>query len=165
MNLGKRYNSLRNIIQKSKEVDITAITACFTLLSVSNKIDQECAERLSKYQLSESRFIILALLFEYESLMPIEIANLTGVTKPTITSLITSLVKDNLINKIHVPSDHRKFQIALTEKGRNLIQRVFKEHSYWIASITKNLTNSEMEYLTNILNKIFGNNKNNFEDD
>lgn len=155
MNLGKRYNSLRNIIKKSEEINITAITACFTLLSASNKIDEECAKRLRLYQLSESRFIILALLLEYESLIPLEIANLTGVTKPTITSLITSLEKDNLINKIPVPSDQRKSKIVLTEQGRYLIQEALKEHSRWIANITKNLTNYEKEYLIHILNKMF----------
>ena len=157
MKLEKKYSSLTNIIKKHVMVDISAVKACFSLLSAGNRIDKECAKRLGVYQLSESRFMILTLLFEYEVLSPVEIANLSGVTKPTTTSLITSLEKDGLIKRSNAPSDGRKLEITLTEEGRELIQKVFQEHSYWIANITKNLTDSEMETLVCILDKMFRN--------
>lgn len=157
MKLEKKYSSLINIIKKHGVADITAVKACFSLLSAGNRIDRECAKRLGIYQLSESRFMILTLLFDYEMLSPLEIAKLSGVTKPTITSLITSLEKDGLIKRSSVPSDGRKLEITLTEEGRELIQKLFMEHSQWIANITRNLTDMEMEVLVQILDKMFQN--------
>lgn len=155
--LEKKYSSLINIIKKYGIVDLTAVKACFSLLSAGDRIDRECAERLGIYQLSESRFMILTLLFDHEILSPLEMAKLTGVTKPTITSLITSLEKDGLIKRSSVPSDGRKLEITLTEEGRELIEKLFMEHSQWIANITRNLTDMEMEALVQILDKMFQN--------
>lgn len=154
MKLEKKYSSLTNIIEKHKIANISAVKTCFSLLSAANNIDKACAKRLGVYQLSESRFMILALLFEYNTLSPLTIAKLIGVTKPTITSLIISLQKEGLIQRKNVPEDGRKYIISLTEQGEKLIKIVFHQHSRWIANITKNITNSEMETLIFILDKI-----------
>ncbi|WP_239373755.1 MarR family winged helix-turn-helix transcriptional regulator [Snodgrassella gandavensis] len=154
MKLEKKYTSLASIIKKHNVANTLAVEACFSLLSSGNRIDKECAKQLGNYQLSEGRFMVLVLLFEYKVLSPQEIAALSGVTKPTITSFIHSLVKDELVNKTDAPSDGRKIDLTLTEKGKNLISKIFKEHSLWIVGITKNLTDSEMETFICILNKI-----------
>lgn len=154
MELEKKYSSLTQLIKKHKQADISAVETCFSLLSTANNIDKACAKRLGGYQLSESRFMILALLFEYNALSPLTITELIGVTKPTITSLILSLQKEGLIKRNNVPEDGRKYKISLTEQGEKLIKTVFHQHSLWIANITKNITNSEMETLICILDKI-----------
>ena len=64
MQLENRYLSFCNILEKEKIVDLEKIKTCFTLLSVANTIDSECAKRLQEFQLSESRLIILFLLKE-----------------------------------------------------------------------------------------------------
>lgn len=155
MKLEKKYTSLASIIKKHKVANISAVEACFSILSTGKKIDKQCSERLSDFGLSEGRFMVLVLLFEYKMLTPQEIATLSGVTKPTITSLINSLVKDALVNKTDAPVDGRKINITLTHKGQVLIHKIFKDHSRWIASITQNLTDSEIETLIGILNKMF----------
>lgn len=154
MELEKKYSSLTQLIKKHKLADISAVETCFSLLSTANNIDKACAKRLGVYQLSESRFMILALLFEYNALSPLTIAELIGVTKPTITSLILSLQKEGLIKRNNVPEDGRKYEISLTEQGDKLIKTVFYQHSLWIANITQNITNSEMKTLICILDKI-----------
>lgn len=155
MNLEKKYKSLAKIINKDNLANKLAVDACFSLLSAANKIDKECASRLGDYQLSEGRFMVLVLLLEYEVLSPQEIAKLSGVTKPTITMFISSLLKKGLINKTEAESDGRKMNITLTEDGRELITKLFKSHSQWITNITNKLTNSEMENLIFLLNKMF----------
>ncbi|NUF27678.1 MULTISPECIES: MarR family winged helix-turn-helix transcriptional regulator [Gilliamella] len=154
MKLEKKYISLARIIKKHKAANILSVEACFSILSTGMRIDKECAKRLSDYQLSEGRFMVLVLLFEHKVLSPQEIATLSGVTKPTITSFIHSLVKEKLVNKTEDITDGRKIDITLTKKGQDLIHRIFKEHSLWIANITKNLTDSEIKTLVCILNKM-----------
>lgn len=154
MKLEKKYKSLANIIKKHGVANLLAVETCFSLLSTGNKIDRECAQRLGSFQLSEGRFMVLVLLFEYKVLTPQEIATLSGVTKPTISTFISSLLKDGLINKTAAYADGRKVDISLTEKGQNLISKIFKKHSLWIANITENLTESEMKTLNFLLNKI-----------
>lgn len=155
MDLEKKYKSLATIINKDDLANKLAVEACFSLLSAANKIDRECASRLGDYQLSEGRFMVLVLLLEYKVLSSHEIAKLSGVTKPTITTFISSLLKEGLINKTETQSDGRKMDITLTEKGHELITKLFKSHSLWITNITKKLTDSEMKNLIFLINKMF----------
>lgn len=161
MKLETKYHSLMNIIEKHKVGDATALSACFSLLSAGNKIDKACATRLAVHQLSESRFLLLTLLFEYGALSPLALAQLSGVTKPTITSLTTALEKEGLIIRSDVAEDGRKFEISLTEAGRTLIGVVFQDHSRWITRITQNLSQQEMNLLVGLLDKMFVNNPDN----
>lgn len=155
MDLEKKYKSLATIINKDGLANKLAVEACFSLLSAANRIDKECASRLGDYQLSEGRFMVLVLLLEYKVLSSQEIATLSGVTKPTMTTFISSLSKEGLVNKMEKRSDGRKIDITLTEKGQELITKIFKSHSLWITNITKNLTDSEMEKLIFLINRMF----------
>ncbi|MFC0179451.1 MarR family winged helix-turn-helix transcriptional regulator [Thorsellia kenyensis] len=154
MYLESKYRTLTSILKKQHINNLVGIEACFMLLSYADKINQACAKKLGEHQLSESRFMILTLLLEYDVLSSKKIATLCGVTKPTMTSLIHSLLKDELVYKNKTSQDGRQVDIKLTEKGKKLIMNLFQDHISWIESITKQFSVLELETLTNLLNKI-----------
>lgn len=157
MKLDERYLSFCTVLEKEKKTNLRSIKTCFTLLSVAKKIDQKCAQRLLKFELSESRLIILVLLKEYTELPLQDISKLLGIKKASTTTLISSLVEDHLIRKRNFNADKRIYLVSLTESGSKLVEKVLSQHSIWIEKITNNLTEDEMNSFNKVLNKIYNN--------
>nr|WP_279032422.1 MarR family transcriptional regulator [Snodgrassella alvi] len=154
MQLENRYLSFCNVLEKEKIVDLDKIKTCFTLLSVANTIDIECAKRLQQFHLSESRLIILVLLKEYPELSLQEIAKLLGITKASTTTLISSLVNEKLISKRTASQDKRISLVSLTDTGTKLVKEILHQHSQWIEKITQNLSAEELTIFKKILQQI-----------
>ncbi|QYN42498.1 MarR family winged helix-turn-helix transcriptional regulator [Gilliamella sp. ESL0443] len=157
MKLDERYLSFCTVLEKEKKTNLRRIKTCFTLLSVAKKIDQQCAQRLLKFKLSESRFIILVLLKEYTKLPLQDISKLLGIKKASTTTLISSLVEDRLIQKQNFNADKRIYLVSLTDSGAQLVEKVLSQHSIWIEKMTNSLTEDEMNSFNKILNKIYKN--------
>ena len=157
MQLENRYLSFCNILEKEKIVDLEKIKTCFTLLSVANTIDSECAKRLQEFQLSESRLIILVLLKEYQELPLQDIAKLLGITKASTTTLISSLVNDRLISKRNDQNDRRIYQVSLTQAGTNLLAETLRQHSLWSEKMTTNLSEKDITTFKKVLQQIYKN--------
>ena len=157
MQLENRYLSFCNILKKQNTVDLEKIRTCFTLLSVANLIDIECAKRLDKYHLSESRLIILVLLKEYQELSLQEIAKLLGITKASTTTLVSSLINDGLVSKRNDENDKRISIICLTSTGMDLLTETLNEHSVWIEKITNNLSDNDVAIFRKVLSQIHEN--------
>ena len=51
-----------------------------------------------------------------------EIARKHGVTKPAISAIVRKLMKLGLVEKIQCEDDKRFFYVALTKKGKNIIE-------------------------------------------
>lgn len=51
-----------------------------------------------------------------------DVANKLKLTKPAISALVQRLIKNGLAEKIQSSEDKRVYHIALTEKGRKIIQ-------------------------------------------
>ena len=157
MQLENRYLSFCNILKKQNTVDLEKIRTCFTLLSVANLIDIECANRLDKYHLSESRLIILVLLKEYQELSLQQIAKLLGITKASTTTLVSSLINDGLVSKRNDENDKRISIISLTSIGMDLLTETLNEHSVWIEKITNNLSDNDVAIFRKVLSQIHEN--------
>jgi DNA-binding MarR family transcriptional regulator len=155
--LGTKYSTLLDIVGDLKPVGIDKVKLCLELLSVANAIDKTCADKLSYYKLSESRFLLLSILSKHKSLSPQELTHLSGVSKATMTQLITTLHKDNFIEKKLLPEDGRSYSITLTSHGEEIIDEIFSAHIYWIESITLGLDKKEIASLRNILRIVFSN--------
>lgn len=157
INLEKKYLTLIDLVKHQDPHHAKKIAICLHVLSAANRIDKSCGDKLSHYNLSEGRFLILALLIQYDHLSPLEIAHHCGVTKATISALLQSLIKDQFINKALDPQDGRKQIITLTKTGRQLISQLFSIHTKWIEQLTDNFSQGEAEQLTQLLTKLLNN--------
>lgn len=152
-----KHQTLIDLIGQKRSDNLEHLKLCMKLLSTTMAIDRSCAERLHKYQLSESRLLVLSLLQEKGSLTPQELAEASGVSKASMTQQLNTLFKDQLIEKQAVIDDKRKYAVILTNAGKQLIARALEEHSAWINTITNTLTPEEMMQLDHILGKIITN--------
>ncbi len=155
MLLAKHLLMLEEVKQQNQPFE--GIKLVFELLAVAQAIDADCAKRLSRYKLSEARFVILVLLAKHASLglTPSALADLAGVTRGTMTSLLDGLEKPLLISRVPDPLDRRAICICITDQGLTLVNELRQVHARWIDNLCRNLNAAERETATTLLHKIW----------
>ena len=69
--------------------------------------------------------LLRALYFaEGQPLSQNEIGKQLAVTPATVTYMLTGLEKEGLVSKVRMEEDRRSFQVALTESGREMAERL-----------------------------------------
>lgn len=158
MDLKQKYKALLQEAHQRKLPDIDGIQLCFQMLSLASNIDQDCADQLAAFNLSEGRFVLLFLLDAAgEGVAPKDLAEKAGVTRATVTGLLDGLVREAYIERQVDPKDRRALKIQLTAKGKSIAQRVFAQHSRWISGIFAHLNSDERQQLTQLLKKVSNN--------
>jgi DNA-binding MarR family transcriptional regulator len=74
------------------------------------------------YHVTNEQWIILSVLWDKEGTNQQELSNLSDRDKTSITRLIDSLEKNNIVVRVPDKSDRRNKMIYLTKKGRDLEQ-------------------------------------------
>jgi len=82
-----------------------------------------------------------------------QLAQATGVTRPSATAIVARLIDKGLVCKVQDKTDRRSFHIHLTEKGRAFSQAHAALHQRLALALTAHLTPAEAEQLTALLNK------------
>ena len=110
--------------------------------------------------LSLAKYRILMSLMKCEKiegkldLNPSEISVRQGRSRNTISSLISDLEEEKLVERRLDPKDRRKFNIRLTEAGRERVHTHAGRHLGAIAQIFGVLKVEEQESLSRILSKL-----------
>lgn len=154
--LNAKHKSLFEEAQRRGRKDVRQIELCGGVLSLAAAIEADCARRLSRHQLSESKFVMLVVLLEAkDGLAANEVATRCGVTRATMTSLIDGLERDGLARRTADGQDRRSVNIQLTDKGADLARSVFDEHAEWLASVFGGLDREQSELLTSMIRLIW----------
>src|SRR5947209_13646972 len=67
-----------------------------------------------------TEYALLSAVEELQPVMPSDVARLTGMPRPTLSTLIDRLVQDGLIQRVQNPNDGRSYMLTLTEHGRTV---------------------------------------------
>lgn len=70
-----------------------------------------------------------------------------GVTSAAASQMLDRLVQQGLIARTEDPHDRRGKQIALTDKGRQVLQASFHARQNWFGDLAQTLTPAEQEPL------------------
>ena len=108
---------------------------------------------LAKYRILMS-LMTCQVIEGKRDLNPSEISLRQGTSRNTISSLISDLEKDKLIERRLDSDDRRKFNIRLTAAGRNKVNKHAEEHLDVIAKIFAVLNADEQENLSGLLSKL-----------
>jgi len=112
----------------------------------------------AKYDLSPGRYTLLLLLKKSPSgLMPSELAHKVGVTQATISGLINSLEKAELVARESHEKDGRAYVIKLTTKGQNLIQKIAPEWYPRVSNFWNQFNDSEKKQLNALFERMIQN--------
>lgn len=101
---------------------------------VATELENQFDSFLAPYNLSSGRFTLLYILNDApEGIIPSELSNRVGVTQATISGLINSMEKAELVKREMHQKDGRSFVIKLTDKGQTLIRELIPQ---WIPKVS-----------------------------
>jgi DNA-binding MarR family transcriptional regulator len=88
-----------------------------------------------------------------------EIADFLGITPPSATSLVDTLAKAGMVNRLDDPNDRRSVQLGITAKGEKFIEEGMNRMKDLIQKNLEVLNEAEQAELSKILAKIINANK------
>ncbi|MBI9101522.1 MAG: MarR family transcriptional regulator [Spirochaetales bacterium] len=111
---------------------------------------------LKDFGISHGRFSVLLSLKETKDHMalPADIARSLGKSKPTITKMIGRMESDGLVVINTGKRDGRTREMALTEKGIKLLDRIVPEYNKRLSLMSRNVSDKDKRVLMNIVAKI-----------
>lgn len=109
----------------------------------------------SRFGLSSGRFTLMLLLQRTPSgLMPSELAQKVGVTQATISGLINSLEKAEIVRRTTHRKDGRSYVILLTENGQRLCDEILPLYHERVSRFWEPFTANEKEALNGFLERM-----------
>jgi DNA-binding MarR family transcriptional regulator len=138
------------------EIDISSIEVCLAFLDTSTAFYHSVDSHHAQHNLSRGRFVLLMQLVETSEagLLPSEFAERAGVTRASVTSLLDGLERDGLVTRQPHAVDRRMITVQITDKGRELMNKVLPRHFAWIKAWMDNLSYGEKQIFLELLTKL-----------
>lgn len=150
-----KEETLRAQAERYPELDISAIQACIRLSRVGSDVLAAFDTQLARHGLSQGRFILMMMLLRRpDGLRPAELAELAGVTRATITGLLSGLEKDGLVLRREHEEDGRMSVVRLSAKGRQRLEGMLPDHYRRTAALMSGLSTEERAQLMSLLDKV-----------
>jgi hypothetical protein len=154
-----RYEQLLEAAQLHPDLDPTACEAFLHLLRTGNDVTNTVQTYFAESNLTQGRFFVLLQLMDtcnktHTPRTPADLAEISGVTRATMTGLIDTLEKDGLVTRQPESKDHRMISVNLTAKGEDVLRRVLPGHFRTMARMMAPLNQAERKTLVNLLSKV-----------
>ena len=119
------------------------------LRSAISKINKRLRKQMnSAGSLSMSEIDTLSFLYNADKLSPSELAELIKIKGQSMSEVISRLETSKIVSRTKSQTDKRKFEIALTDQGRFLVEQTQYERDEWLSSaIATLLTEKEKKTL------------------
>ncbi|MCG8564277.1 MAG: bifunctional helix-turn-helix transcriptional regulator/GNAT family N-acetyltransferase [Desulfobacterales bacterium] len=144
--LSKRYKTL----------DPLSMVTMVKFLRTSSDLLVGFEKLLSRYGLSQGRFLILVVLNRApdQPATPSELAGKIGVTKATMTGLVRGLERDGLISRRAGTTDKRQRMIRLTPLGLERLEKILPDYYDRAAHAMAVLNPLEKQFFIDLLAKV-----------
>lgn len=119
------------------------------------KIHNKTVSYLAQHDLTFNQFKVLEVLYHMGDLNVSSITKLTMSTPGNTTVVIRNLKRDGWITAIKDPNDSRASILTITEKGTQIIEKVFPQHSKNLHNMFEILNDTELDTLYELLNKVY----------
>lgn len=151
-----KYNTLQRFADRYAEMDVTAVQTFLTLLRVASDVIENLDACLARHDLLQGRWWVLILLMREENLSasPSTLADKAGVTRATMTGLLDSLERSELIERIPNPADRRMLNVKLTDKGQKRLDEVMPDYYARVAQVMRELSEKDRAMLIEMLQKV-----------
>lgn len=120
---------------------------------INKKFEKLQRQAISNDELTTAQYFILRQLWVTDGLQFKDLANACNCSRSTITGVIDTMEKKNLVKRVSHPNDRRSILVKLTEKGMAL-----KETTPTLDSLTNNcckgINQDELDTLCVLLRKV-----------
>jgi DNA-binding MarR family transcriptional regulator len=151
-----KHEALKAHAARYPELDPSAVEACIALVRVAGEMVSAFGEHFARHGTSQGRFVILVLLNRNpdQSLSPSALAEMSSVTRATVTGLLDGLESDGLVRRVPTASDRRSHSVCLTAKGKRFMNKMLPDHFRRMAGLMSNLNENERVRLIELLFKV-----------
>ncbi|MDX2148089.1 MAG: MarR family transcriptional regulator [Planctomycetota bacterium] len=139
-------------------LDPVSVSAFLRLLRVGSDLLGELDTLLATHGLSHGRWITLVLLRreDHMSALPRDLAEKQGVSKATMSGLLSGLEDAGLIRREWREEDARCAPAVLTEAGVQILDRVMPRYYDSVRQWLSPLSTSEQRSLIGLLDRLLG---------
>jgi len=131
-----------------------ALSAYVKLLRASETLHTEATRSLAGADLSSSQFAVLEALYHVGPLCLSDLARKILKTSGNLTMVANNLEKRGLVVRQQSAQDRRFISLAITERGRKLMARIFPVHLSRIVELMDRLSPAEQEELGRLSRKL-----------
>jgi len=156
-----RYECLLEAVRRHPDLDPSACEAYLNLLRAGDEAYRRSETFFTEHNMSPGRFTVMMLLYDKMADHPVpqtpaDLAEMSGVTRATITGLVDTLERDGLVTRKHDSGDRRMMLVHLTPKGHSTLQEILPGHFKQMAAQMAPLSEHERKTLVRLLNKLAG---------
>ena len=108
-------------------------------------------------EISLDQWLVLGPIWKHDGISQKDIAEYCGKDKTSITKIIDTLEKKNLVVRVTDQLDHRVKRVVLSQKGRELFFSALPVMAQTRDELRSGISDKEIEALKTILNKIYKN--------
>jgi MarR family transcriptional regulator, 2-MHQ and catechol-resistance regulon repressor len=135
--------------------DPLAHRALDSLMRAEASVRRRLTADLEREGLSGSGFSVLVVLATAGGELELRaIRRRLRTSKANATEVVTTLAARGLVVRARVPHDRRAVSIALTARGRELVDRLFPEHTERVAEAFAVLDEEEKRSLASLCRKL-----------
>lgn len=130
--------------------------AVINLLKTVDHINRISSETMEPFGITSHQYNILRILRGADSagLPTLEIGERMLVRSPGVTRLVDRLEKKELVTRKRSEEDRRVVHCQITDKGRNLLEKMDEPIETMNQSIVENLNLDQLEKLIELLQKL-----------
>ncbi len=126
------------------------------LVQLSFAIQRVLGSVADAHELSLVQLRLLGILRDREPGMQ-EIATFLELDKSSVTGLVDRAERRGLVRRASTPEDGRAVRVALTERGRELLQKGLKQVQRELNALLEGLTELDRKRLTTLASEIVSN--------
>lgn len=139
---------------RGNKKELRALNTYVKLMRAAESVTARTHRHLSSTGLTISQFAVLEALYQLGPLSQREIGQKILRSSGNITMVIDNLEKNSLVRRVRNDADRRFFIVHLTDKGYNLINKIFPPHAAVIAKDLGVLTAAEQETFGRLCKKL-----------
>jgi DNA-binding MarR family transcriptional regulator len=119
---GQRHISI--MINDREKIDAVSEQLCFAAYSLSHSFNRQYRIALEGTGLTYPQYLVVVSLTNLENPTIIELGKTVRLDYGTLTPMLKRLERDGIISRSRTEKDERIVRIALSAKGRELVERL-----------------------------------------
>ena len=106
--------------------------------------------------------VLIYIQKQGDPVTPLMISNFFKIAKPSVTTMVNSLIKKDYLQKTASATDGRSYTISITNKGKELVESTCNEYFRTIEVLEEKMGKEDFEIFIQLIqkaNKILGEEK------
>ena len=124
---------------------------CYSLKATMKKVEKYIGNELDHFGLNLAQSFVLFTLMENDGSTLSEIGNRAQIENSSLTTMVDKLERENLVERRLCSQDRRVIRLFLTDKGRDLAQKVYQHGESFNKYLRKELGVTQDNFLAGLV--------------